>query len=710
LFKLFFTELLEPYWKIFAIFIAIFALSNVAQAYIGPGAGFAFLYSFFVIFLIVFLAPLFLLIWPAWYLIYRLRSGAWPKDAKVERVVIVGLDGLDPILTEKWMTEGKLPNFRQLGEKGCFHRLGTTFPSVSPVAWSSFQTGVNPAKHNIFDFLDRDLNTYSPILSSAFIASGKKFWKIGKVRIPKGKPVVRLLRKSKPFWKILGENGVFSTILRVPITFPPEKFNGLLLSGMCAPDLKGSQGAFTCYSTIRNDSVTTGGMRISVRWQNDMIQTYISGPVNPSEDNGKELSLPLKIVRTGEAITLGISGREYRLQTGEYSEWIKLNFRTGMGMKAFGICRFYLTQLQPELILYMSPINIDPENPSLPVSHPLYYSVYLAKLFGPFSTLGLAEDTWALNEGILDDAAFLQQVWMNHQERETAFFHALEMTKRGLVVTVFDTSDRIQHMFWRYLETDHPANFKRPLPLENNPIEEMYIKMDDLIGRIQARMGKDEVLMIISDHGFKSFRRCFNINGWLKENGYLHLKEGATGGDFFQNVDWNRTKAYGVGLGGLFINLKGREKAGIVSPGEEHLKLKSEIKGRLESLIDPENGNPVFHRIYDIAQTGKGPYSKNGPDLLFGFNPGYRISWDSVTGGVEGPILSDNIKKWSGDHGIDPVQVPGIFFCNREIELDNPDLRDISATCLDLFGVKKPDYIEGRALIKKLKVKARDKS
>jgi predicted AlkP superfamily phosphohydrolase/phosphomutase len=227
----------------------------------------------------------------------------------------------------------------------------------------------------------------------------------------------------------------------------------------------------------------------------------------------------------------------------------------------------------------------------------------------------------------------------------------------------------------------------------------MYIKMDELVGRVRNKLDKDKVLMIISDHGFRSFRRCFNINAWLKENGYLFLKEGMQGGDFFQNVDWSRTKAYGLGLGGLFINLKGREKNGIVTPGSEYQNLKSELKSRLETIRDMPINHPVFNRIYGISEIGKGPYSRNGPDLIFGFNPGYRVAWDSVTGGTEGSILSDNIKKWSGDHGIDPLLVPGVFFCNRPITLDNPDLRDISATCLHLFGVKIPDYIEGRALI-----------
>ena len=640
------------------------------------------------------------MIWPLWYIIHRIRTGGGPKNARVKRVVILGLDGLDPDLVDKYISEDKLPNFKRLASEGCFHRLGTTFPAVSPVAWSTFQTGVNPCKHNIFDFLGRDLNTCAPILSSAFISGSRGFRKIGGIRLPKGKPVIRLLRKSKPFWKVLGEHGVFSTILRVPITFPPEKFYGLSISGMCAPDLKGTQGTFTCYSADKSEQQSTGGLRIPVEWHKGIIDTYIPGPPNALWENGNEMRIPLRIIKGDNSIKLKLNNSTHTIKRGEYTGWIKVNFKAGMGIKAAGICRFHLTQLEPDLVVYMSPINIDPEKPALPVSHPIYYSAYLAKLQGPFATLGLAEDTWALNEGVIDDEAFLKQTWSNHLERETMFFHALKMNRKGVVVCVFDTSDRIQHMFWRYMESDHPANNGNGIPAERNPIEEMYIKMDDLLGRTREKMGGDEVLMVISDHGFKSFRRCFSFNAWLLENGYLHLKEGAEGGDFFLNVDWTRTKAYGVGLGGFFINLIGRERNGIVEPGAEYASLKRELIEKLTGLKDPGTGDIAIHRLYDLAETGSGPYGKNGPDLLFGFNLGYRISWDSVTGDTTGPIFSDNIKKWSGDHCVDAPQVPGIFFANHKIGQDNPHLRDISATCIDLFGLKPPSYMEGRPLMK----------
>jgi len=686
-----------------AVLFLLLAIDSPAEAYIGPGAGFAFLYSFFVIFLIIFIAPLFLLIWPIWYLIHRIKTGGGPKNARVKRVIILGLDGLDPLLTEKYMLEDKLPNFKKLSEDGCFHHFGTSAPSVSPVAWSCFQTGVNPSKHNIFDFLDRDKSTYTPILSSAFIGGSKKFWKVGKLKIPRGKAIIRLLRKSQPFWKYLGDKGVFSTILRVPITFPPEKFFGNSLSGMCVPDLRGTQGSFSCYTTQNQSGDSIGGERTQVSWNGDRIDTFINGPANAMSDSGEPLKIPLQISKNGSGVKISLNGASHKIGLGEYTDWINLDFKAGAGIKASGICRFCLTSLEPDLMLYMSPININPEKPSLPISHPMTYAVYLSKLQGAYATLGLAEDTWALNEGVINDKAFWDQVWMNHAERETMWFHSIKMTKKGVAACVFDTSDRIQHMFWRYLEENHPANKVTPPDLDFHPIEEMYIRMDDLVARTRKELTKEDVLMVISDHGFKSFRRCFSLNSWLKENGYLYLKEGKGGGDFFADVDWSRTRAYGVGLGGLFVNLKGREKQGIVEKGEEYQVLLTELKDKLVNLKDPSIGESAIENMYYPEDIGTGPYKINGPDLIFGFKPGYRISWESVTGDTRGEIFSDNIKKWSGDHCVDYKKVSGIFFSDYPIELNNPDLRDVGPTTIDLFGLTPPNHMEGRPLMKNLK-------
>jgi hypothetical protein len=357
---------------------------------------------------------------------------------------------------------------------------------------------------------------------------------------------------------------------------------------------------------------------------------------------------------------------KFTLKVGEYSEWVPAEFKAGMGFTAHGICRFYLKGLSPEVEVYVTPVNIDPGHPDLPISHPVTYSIYLAKLFGPYATLGLAEDTWALNEHVLDDDAFLAQAYGNHQDRERMLFDALDKTKQGLCTCVFDTTDRIQHMFWRYLEEDHPA--ARDVPHSQHPqvIQDLYERMDRLIGRVMEKIDDDTLLMVISDHGFKSFARCVNVNAWLHQNGYLTLKDGKTeSGDWFEDVDWSRTRAYTMGLNGLYLNIKGREKQGIVDPAEAEA-LKDELQKKLNGLVDPASGTIGITGVFIADDVYRGPYTENSPDLIVGYGAGYRASWDSVMGKVTSQIFEDNIKAWSGDHCIDPRLVPGVLFSSHK--------------------------------------------
>ena len=687
---------------VFAAFIAACA-SSPLSAYIGPGAGFAFLSSFLVLFLTFFLAVFSFLSWP-FRLIWRaIRGRRAQKTAKVNKVVILGLDGMEPTLAEKYMAEGKLPNLANLKKTGFYGRLRTTTPSISPVAWSSFMTGSEPSKHNIFDFLSRDPRTYLPDLSSARIGSPKKTLSLGKYKLPLSKPEIRGMRKSVPFWKILGEKGVFSTILRVPITFPPEKFKGHLLSGMCAPDLKGSQGTFSFYTTDE-DRVNRkeGGMNIPVVLKDGRIETYISGPENSLLKKPEEIRLPMSITVDAKAqeSTIEVSGQKIRLKTGTFSPWTRITFKPGLGMKIQSICRFYIGRTSPHFEMYITPLNIDPEKPALPISHPFIYSVYLAKLLGSFITLGEANDTWALNEGVLSEQAFLDLTYSNHLEWEAMVFNAMAKTKKGLVCCVFETTDSIQHMFLRYLDKGHPA--VRPGQDKMGPkvIEDLYVRMDGLVGRVREKLDSKSVLFVMSDHGFKSFRRGVNINSWLWRNGYLKLKENrAESDEWFKDVDWTGTRAYALGLGGLYLNLKGREAKGTVNPGAEALALKNELIGRLNGLKDPEKNSTAVNQAYDTGVIYAGPYKENAPDLIIGYSEGYRASWDSVTGKVNATIFEDNIKAWGGDHCIDPKVVPGVLFSSLPLSEKQPSIMDLAPTVLELYGLRAPASMDGHSLI-----------
>jgi predicted AlkP superfamily phosphohydrolase/phosphomutase len=686
-----------------AILGVIFLFPLPSQAYAGPGAGFAVLSSFWTLFIAFLYSVYAFLTWPFRHLLRSLRRRKAYGKAQIKRAVILGFDGMDPELAARFIAEGKLPNLAKLQQQGSFHKLRTTFPAISPVAWSTFMTGVNPGKHNIYDFLARDLSNYLPFLSSADIRAPKRTLKLGKYNIPLGKPIIKGMRRGTPFWHWLGKSGIFCSVIRVPVTFPPEKFPGVLLSGMCVPDLKGSQGTFCLCTTRKSEAkFREGGVRVPIERNGSALHSYIPGPENPlAGDSASELRVHFEIRpdASKNQARIAVDSEKFTLKIGEYSPWIPVKFKAALGFSARGICRFYLKQLAPEVEIYVTPVNIDPGHPDLPISHPVTYSIYLAKLFGPYATLGLAEDTWALNEDVLDDDAFLAQCYANHDDRERMLFDALEKTRQGLCACVFDTTDRVQHMFWRYLEEDHPAARGVPKDQRPNVIENLYSRMDALIGRVMLQIDEKALLLVVSDHGFKSFARCVNLNTWLHQNGYLALQSGKTeSGDWFEDVDWSRTRAYTMGLNGLYLNVKGREREGIVSPGDEAESLKQELRTKLNGLTDSTSGKVGITGVFDCDAIYAGPYVDNAPDLIVGYGDGFRASWDSVMGKVTTQIFEDNLKAWSGDHCIDPRLVPGVLFCNRKITEEKPAIVDVAPTILKLFGLPLPTHFDGKPL------------
>jgi len=597
----------------------------MTPAYIGPGAGFAFFGSFLTLVLAVLAGLASLLIWPLRVLrgLFRRRRG------QVKRAIFLGFDGLDPGVTERLIAAGKLPHFARLQAMGGYRRLRTTFPALSPVAWSTFATGVNPAKHNIFDFLNRDLRTYAPELSSAKVT----------------RSAVEMRRKSEPFWKILGRHNVSSTILRVPITFPPEEFNGRLLSAMCTPDLRGTQGSFSQFFAPAGDLEGPEGEAIPFRVQDGQLR---------------------------------IQGQTLRLTKGEYTPWIRLRYGS-----ARGIVRFLLTGEAPSFRLYATPVQIDPESPALPISHPRYYAMYLAKLLGSFSTLGMAEDTWALNEGAIDQAAFLAQAREIQREREAMFFSALDHTRRGVVACVFDTTDRVQHMCFGQADV----------------IETLYVEMDRILGQSLPYVDAGTALFVLSDHGFCSFRRGVNLNAWLRREGYLTLLDNAAeSGEYFEGVDWSRTRAYTFGLSGVYLNLQGREAQGVVAP-EDAAALRRELVARLSGLVDEQTGEMAVQAVYPAAEIYHGPYLGAAPDLIIGYAEGYRASWGAAVGKTSALVFEDNTKAWCGDHCVDPHLVPGVLFSNLPLDAADPGIEDLAPTALQLFGVPVPGWMEGRSVI-----------
>jgi predicted AlkP superfamily phosphohydrolase/phosphomutase len=655
-------------------------------AYVGPGAGFGIVTSFLVFLNAIFVSLLSALIWPVTIVVRLLKRRRRQYKRTAKRVVILGLDGFSPVIAERMMADGELPNLKKLSDEGSFSRLGTTCPGISPVAWSSFQTGVNPGKHGIFDFLAPDRERYLAKLSSVTTGIAPSRVGLGPVSRTVMKPFVKLLRKSKPFWKLLKRYGIRSTVLRVPITYPPESLDGHLLSGMCVPDLRGTQGSYTIFKEEESEDTFTGG--IQRRLEKIDENRWVLEIPGPERAEGGYATVELELDTSGKTAVLRTDNGHVELKAGVLSEWIEMIFRPGRS-KVRGISKFCLTEDKAgRPVLYSTAIHVDPFSPSVPISYPVHYSKYLAGLYGPFATLGLAEDTWALSNGAVSEDIFLEQAWSIYDERRKMFSDALKRTKDGLVVCVFDTSDRIQHMFWG----DGSS--------EGTPIHDMYGEMDSLIGETLSGLGRKDMLILMSDHGFTSFHTCIDFNRWLLDNDYLVLEDGIETVDTsFKGVDWSRTRAWSMGLAGMMLNIRGREGKGIVEPGAEAAELLEEISRKL-LVLENGKGERVINAVYPSASVYSGPYTSGGPDMVIGTKDGYRSGWGCVTGGVGKEIIYPNERHWNGDHCHDHKLVPGTLASNVKLNTENATILDIAPTVLRAFGVMAPAYMEGKSLIR----------
>jgi predicted AlkP superfamily phosphohydrolase/phosphomutase len=657
---------------------------RAAEAYVGPGAGLAVAGGIWGIVLLC-LALLAALLFPFRFVYHRLRDDPRRRRAQTRRVVVVGFDGLDASTTRELLEAGHMPNLQRLAATGSHHDLRTVLPAITPAAWSTFATGVDPSGHAIFDFISRDPKTYQPVLASAEILPGiRRRW-------CRRIPLLRSRRRSRPFWKVLADHRVFSIILRVPITWPPEPFRGLLLCGMSAPDLRGTQGEGTLMTTEVTGE-TSGPLRVRLERRGAEYVGVLPGPCIPGESD-QSLNVVVRVVPEGACVDLGQG--EVELSVAADSAWLPVTFGSGR-RRVHGICRLRLLSVDP-LALYVTALQIDPSRPAMPVSHPSPFAGYLARRIGPYATVGLAEDTDALNVGVIDETAFLAQVESLHAEREAMLLEALHRCRDGLVACVFDGSDRVQHMFHRTREPGHPAN--RATACEHpQAIEAAYRRADDTVGQVVAQLNEGDVLLVLSDHGFCSFRRGVDLNAWLREAGYLHLREGDTGEPWLADVDWSRTRAYALGLSGLFINLRGREGRGIVEPGDEYEALKRELVTALTGLVDAETGSIAVLRAYDTTQFYDGPYAGEGPDVLVGYAEGYRVSWTTARGETAADVFADNDRRWSGDHCVEPSLVPGVLFSSTRLAATDPALADLPVTILSLLGVDAPAYMKGRDL------------
>ncbi|HEY3384073.1 MAG TPA: alkaline phosphatase family protein [Vicinamibacterales bacterium] len=672
-------------------------------------------------------------------LVLAAACGSTPAPAKFkQKMVILGFDGMDPRLVEKWMGEGKLPNFQKLASQGGFYRLQTSTSPESPTSWASFAIGGNAAKHNIFDFLVRDVKTYVPDLGMVRREMPEFFLNY----VPLGRPKITTLRGGTSFWVTAGQAGVRSAILTVPITFPPEDVPaGELLSGLPLPDIRGTVGTFSYFATdlsrYEEGNTEQGGILKRLVFEGDTAQSEIVGAPNPiiqaqmaelrkkgatlgDADHARMVDLEAKRDvrvpfgirwnREAKSATIEVQGTTVHLNESQWSKWVPLEFRVNFLIRLYGMTQFFLVRANGELQLYMSPVNWRPESPVMPISSPASLSKDLYERLGTYRTLGWAEATWPLNEDRIDEKTFMDDLFRAFDDRAQVILHEVDSKKFDLVIGVLESTDRVQHMFWRFIDPTHPMYDPALAAKYGDSIERVYRRCDQLLGDVLARIEPDTLVFVMSDHGFHSFKYGVNLNTWLVENGYIARpgrEVGAKnlndmfggGGQFWENVDWTRTRAYSLGLGQIYFNMKGREGQGIVNPGEDYKRLADELSARLLTMTDPKTGQRIVSNVYKRDDVYAGPYIANAPDLQVGFVDGYRVSWQTSLGGSPAGLLYPNMKKWSGDHcSFDYQTIPGSLLSNRRLTADQARIIDIAPTVLKYFGVGIPKEIDGKPL------------
>lgn len=629
-----------------------------------------------------------------------------------KKVIVIGVDGMDPNLSMAMMKQGRLPNFDRLRKMGGFHRLGTSIPPQSPVAWANFINGAGPGSHGIFDFIHRNPEKQcAPFYSAAETVPSQGGWQVGDHKIPvefwpfnhrQAETVLR--RQGTPFWDYLDAADVRSVFYDLPSNFPPSPSvngNHQCLAGMGTTDLLGTYGTYQHFS--EDGPVRTkeegGGRRTMIFFEDETAKIEVIGPRNDFLVEPKPTYVEMTVHRDkkARAAVMEVCGQRILLKEGEWSRWLRLGFT--MSMPPFmpdetvhGICRMYLQEVVPNFRVYVSPINVDPSDPATRITEPHGFIRDLSEELGLFYTTGFQEAYKALSNGVFSDEEFVVQADHVLQERLNLLDYAVTHYDEGLLFFYFSSTDLQAHMLWWDSPEKHPTRSDAEAKRYFNVLKGVYEKIDGVLGDILKRYHEQATIIVISDHGFARFKRQFNVNTWLRQNGYIQAPDARS---VMYDVDWSRTKAYGLGINSLYLNLKGRERDGIVEPGREQEALIQELIVKLKAVRDMD-GRPVIREVHRTDKAYAGAATGLAPDLVLGYYRGFRASWATCLGDMTDAVLLDNDNAWSADHCADVMEVPGVIFSNRPIKSENPRLVDVAPSILTRYGMEVPGTMEGR--------------
>ncbi len=723
------------------------------------------------------------------------------------KVVVIGFDGADPNLVNSYLQQGKLPHVAAIAREGTYSSLMPTNPPQTPVSWSTFATGLNPGRTEIFDFLQRREGQYVPDLALAtpgrtpllfreknglFLAGMAGLlvglvlllvlrllrvrWLaalagalIATVGIAGGlaRPLGNLLpaevpsatnnRQGTPFWTLAAQAGMKVKVTHVPVTFPAEPLpsGSTMISGLGVPDMRGRVGTPSYYTSdpqfqLGDNQFSLEPMRLPAK--RGAIETTVVGPFNypfyqfvidrarenwakeglstadrkakekeltaALEARGtlKRLDLPMKLDVTDSALSWEVSGQKGTLKPGEWSDWVvfdfPLNWLVDWLQPVRGMGRFKLIQLEPEIELYLSPVNFHPSCHPVAYSWPPDWAKKLSGDIGLFKTIGWTIDTWSYPSGVGGIDLFLEDMWFTVDASTKILEASFAQQDADVLVQIFDFPDRAGHMLWHELDEGHPLHNPELAPKYRAAMEATYRRMDELIGRAHELAGEDALFIVLSDHGFSSFRRQINYNTWLYKNGYLALKgqprtrsleqlfdKDVSGVDVFSGIDWSRTKAWAMGLGSLYINLVGRESQGIVMPGAEYEEVVKALQEGLENEVDPVTGEKPVYKVYRRDELYKGYDPNKIPDLRPSNKLNYRVSWQDTLGGLATDVFENNDRVWSGDHcSLEPSFVPGILIVNRKLKVNDPRIIDVAPSILGTLDLKPDAELDGRVI------------
>jgi len=607
-------------------------------------------------------------------------------------VLVLGIDGMDPKLTKKYLDEGKLPNIERLLKTGSMSNLETSVPPLSPVAWSDFITGMDAGGHGIYDFMHRHTDNLIPYfaMSQATSAEGTK---LGKYQIP-GDSSIELLRRGQPFWEVLENRGVPTTVVRMPVNFPPSGTASRELSGMGTPDALGTYGTFSWYTSVLfafSGQDVSGGEVYEVWEEDGKVEGTLHGPPNPflAEETDLATDFVVYVDPVDDVAKIVVGDEERILKVGEWSDWVPFDFEMIPTQTLSAEVRFYLRRVRPEFELYATPVNFDPENPGMPISTPPDYAAELAEATGRFYTQGMPEDTKAYEGGILTRDEFLEQSGIAGREIRDQYRHVLDEFEGGLLYYYTGNVDQVSHMMYKVIDPEHPKyDAERDAPYAG-AMEKLYREADELVGMAMEKIDENTLLIVMSDHGFAPLRRTMSLNTWLAQNGYLTVRDPNLKKDpgLYLNVDRSKTQAYSAGLNGLYLNQRGREKGGVVDPAKRGALL-AEIGDKLLATIDPETGKPAVTKVYVRDQFYKDRGELEiGPDMVIGYAWSYGGSGESSLGQVPKALFKDNDREWCGDHGMDHEVVPGVLITSRPLQRPATSLRNLAASILGEYGV-----------------------